>query len=145
MSACFLECFLLNQIVSSVFVNQRCWQAWVWPTGLLDRVGVKICGDFWRHWKKCRSKKSTLTPEKMTCPERGVFGLYCLLKSITVNSNFPWIIGYSDNPVPQRSWPQEKCRCMWLFLAIHWGGFWEKSGQLFNAVFSTFWQGSFKE
>lgn len=39
-----LNGFLWNQITLSVFVNQRCWQALVWPTRLLDRFRVKVCG-----------------------------------------------------------------------------------------------------
>lgn len=51
-----------NQItVPLVFVNQRCWQAWVRPTRLLDRVRAKVCGGFQTHWKKSRGERFPLT------------------------------------------------------------------------------------
>lgn len=53
-----LKGFRWNQItIPPVFVSQRCWQAWVWPTRLLDRVRVKVCGGFQAHWKKSRRGK----------------------------------------------------------------------------------------
>lgn len=52
------------------FVNQGCWQAWVRPTRVLDRVRVKVCSGFERQWKKCRGVRFPFSQKRNSLVRR---------------------------------------------------------------------------
>lgn len=74
--------FRWNQIaVSLVSMSLRCWQVWVQPARLLDRVRVKVCRGSQAHWKKnrrgkisfCTKAEKRSHTEGQPCPVRELF------------------------------------------------------------------------